>query len=135
MTHGIKLRNNTGRKHIFVYAADLRAERFGSYPELGNDVDERADAAFQREEFIQDHNFSLFKDAIAALKIPSFVAYDVSCFVKDPFNLIKRVLSVFHGRDILLKVTTWKVHRKIQVFLLVIRMTGMIISSILMPPC
>jgi len=96
MAHGIKLRNNAGREHIFVYATDFRAQRFRGDLQLGDNIDEGADPAFQRKEFIQDHDFSLFQNAVATLKVPSFITDDVFHFVQDLFDFIECGLSILH---------------------------------------
>ena len=83
-------------QHLVVDLADLGAERPGKDPELRDDIDQRADAAFHLEEFIQHHHFSLFEDAVTALKITSFIAYDVFRLIEYPFELVQCGLCKLH---------------------------------------
>ena len=77
-----------GLEHLVVDPAGLGSEGLRLDLELGDDIDQRADAAFQLQEFVEDHHFSLLEDTIAALKITSFIAYDIPRFVQDPLDLI-----------------------------------------------
>ncbi len=64
------------------------------YIELWYQFYECIDASFGIEEFIQHHYFFLFKNAIAALERPSFVANGVFRFTEYILQLIQAILRV-----------------------------------------
>lgn len=84
------------RKDFVVNPADLGAEHFGKDPQLGNDIDQGADPAFQLEEFVQHHYFFLFEDTVAALKITSFIPHEVFRLIEYPFQLVQGGLCKLH---------------------------------------
>jgi hypothetical protein len=96
----------SGGDDIVIDPADFRSEGFRNDLQLRDNVDQGTDAAFEGQKFIQHHYFPLFKDAVAALKITSFIADDVSHFIQYPFDLIQGGLIVLHTRNVLFKVTT-----------------------------
>ena len=130
-----------GRQDIVIDAAGLGGEAVGEDPQLRDDVDQRADAAFQLQEFVEHHYFSLFEDTVAALKVTSFIAYDVTGLVQDAFDLIQSSLCELHVSQSYYIMMRRRLRRrlfyphKVQEPLVVILITGMIISSRLMPPC
>jgi len=77
-----------GFEHLVIDLPGLGGERIRLDPKLGDDIDQGADAAFQLQEFVEDYHLSLLEDTIAALKIASFIAYDVFRLVQDPLDLI-----------------------------------------------
>jgi hypothetical protein len=73
-------------------------QHLGIDAQLGDDIDQCADATFQLEEFIQHHHLSLLQNTVAALKITSFVAYDVFGFIQYSLDLIEsRLCELHHG--------------------------------------
>ena len=85
-----------GRQDIVVDAAGLGCEAVGEDAQLRDDIDQRADAALQLQEFVEHHYFSLFEDTVAALKVTPFIAYDVTGLVQDAFDLIQSSLCELH---------------------------------------
>ena len=75
-------------QHFVIGLASFGSEIAGDDPQLGNNIDESADAAFEGKEFVQNNHFLLFEDTIAALEIASLIAYDVFCLVQDALELI-----------------------------------------------
>jgi hypothetical protein len=73
---------------FLIYPSDLGGQHFGYDPELGDNIYQRADPAFQGKEFVQDHYLSLFQDTIAALEIAPFIANDVLRIIQDALKLV-----------------------------------------------
>ena len=80
------------------------AQQIGIYVQLGEDIHQCIDAAFYLEEFVEYNHFFGFKDAIAALKSPSFVTKHITCFIGDLFEFVKGGLCVLHQANLLVRV-------------------------------
>src|ERR1700729_4485153 len=129
------------REDVIVDATGLGREAVGKDCQLRNDIDQRADAALQLQEFVEHDYFSFFEDTVAALKVASFIAYDITGLVQDALDLIQSSLCELHVSQSYYITARRRVRRrpfyphKVQEPLVVILITGMIISSRLMPPC
>jgi hypothetical protein len=85
-----------GGQDVVVDAAGLGGEIVGEDRQLRHDIDQCADAALQLQEFVKHDYFSFFEDTVAALKVTTFIAYDVPGLVQDAFDLIQCGLCELH---------------------------------------
>ena len=77
-----------GRQDLLIDLPRLGSKGLRQDLQLGNDIDERADAALELQEFVEHDHLFLLENTVTALEITSFITHDVFRFIEDPFDLI-----------------------------------------------
>jgi hypothetical protein len=94
-------------KHFFAFGR----KRFGINLKLGQQINQRIDAAFERQEFIKHHHLSFFQNTKATLKVAALEAYDVAGFFNQLFKFVERGLRVFHRGAKVSRI--WRIGKRI----------------------
>jgi len=76
------------RHHFFVHFLAFVGERVETDLQLRHQVDEGVDPSFRLKKLVEHDHFLSLQNAIAALKIASFITDHVTCFLRYPLNFI-----------------------------------------------
>lgn len=94
----------TATATAFPPFSDQRSGWFGQFFrfefEFGQDIEQAVNPGFRVEKFVQNSDFPVLDNAVAALKVSFFIADRVVEFMKQLFQFFQRCLSVAHKHSI-----------------------------------